>query len=129
MFLLALPWRFAAALVMMAAGKQGREQHVLKSNAKTMCNSVGYCFSRMQSFEVAIAAACRASLFMPARSQRDELCNRCIDTVHCIDVLCGDDESKFSKANCPPKVSSAITFIVSALRLRFACCFANLTPL
>lgn len=118
MFLLALPWRFVAALVMMAADKQGREQHMLKSNAKTMCNSVGYSFSRIHSFEVAIAAACRATLFMPAEFQCYELSSMCIDTVHSLDDLCGDDESKFSKQNCPPKVSSAVTFIVSALRIR-----------
>ncbi len=117
-FLLALPWRFAAALVLMAADKPGREKHFLKSNAKIMCNSVGYAFSRMRNFEVAVAAACRASLFANAESHCDELAHTCIDVVHHIDVLCGDDESKFSKLNCSPKVSSAMTFIVCALRAR-----------
>ena len=37
-----LPWRLAAAVVLMAADKKGREQHMLKSNAKSMCNAVGY---------------------------------------------------------------------------------------
>ena len=119
-FLLALPWRFAAALVLMAADKQGREKHFLKSNAKVMCNAVGYALSRMRVFEVAISAACRESLFASAELHCGELAQMCIDVVHDIDGLCGDEGSKFSKTNCPPKVSSAMTFIVSALRARLA---------
>jgi hypothetical protein len=103
--LLALPWRFAAALVMMAADKK-------------MCHCVGYFFSRMPDIEAATAAACRASLFMSSQFQRNQLSDACIETVHCIDALCGDDDSKFSKSNCPPKVMSAMTFIVSAVRFR-----------
>jgi hypothetical protein len=116
--LLALPWRFAAALVMMAADKNGRDQHKLKSSAKQMCHCVGYFFSRMPDIEAATAAACRASLFMSSQFQRNQLSDACIETVHCIDALCGDDDSKFSKSNCPPKVMSAMTFIVSAVRFR-----------
>jgi hypothetical protein len=117
-FLLALPWRFAAALVLMAADKQGREKHFIKANAKMACNAVGYAFTRVRHFEVAISAASRASLFASEKSHCQELSNMCVDVVHDLDSLCGDDESKFTKMTCPPKVTSAMTFIVCALRAR-----------
>ena len=117
-FLLALPWRFAAALVLMAADEDGREKHFLKANAKVMCNAVGYAFTRMPKFEVAVSAACRKSLFMNAELHCEELQQMCVDVVHDLDALCGADKSKLSKTNCSPKVASAITLIVCSLRAR-----------
>jgi hypothetical protein len=118
LLLFLLPWRLVAAVVLMAADQHGRQQHMLKSSAKAMCNAVGYGLSRMPSFEAAISSACRSSFFVSVELHCQQLQQLCVDIVHDIDNLCGDEESKFSKASCPQKVSSAMAFIVTALRVR-----------
>jgi hypothetical protein len=126
LFLFALPWRLAAAIVLMAADKQGRAKHMLKSSAKSMCNAVGYGFSRIRSFEAAISSSCRKSLFYSAQFQFEQLEESCVDIVHHLDDLCSEEDSKFSKSTCSPNVSSAMAFIVAALRVRFDfCAFAQ----
>ncbi len=102
----------------MAADKQGREKFVHKRNAVAMCNSVGYGFKRMPSLEAAISVACRKSLFYSAEFQCEQLEQMCVDIVHSLDVLCGDSGAKFCKSTCSPKVSSAMAFIVAAVRVR-----------